>query len=412
MKNIFLQFDVLFNTGFCILKNPAMVFFPSMNLISIVNSLKTHKLIPLTLAGSLLFIWSASAAYAAPKQELQGVKSEITRQRQQLENQSQKLDELQNSLKKQELEISSLEVQIAQTKKKLATSNGKIQQLEKKITDLEVQKKQQSETLKKLIYTYYVTHNNHSASSILQDNSDSDRVSQYYQSLAKARADVIQALKNTQEQLTASETTLRQEKAQISQLLASQTQRHASLKKSQNSRRSTVNKIQSSISSDKQYLAELQRNESRLKAEIAKAAKRNAEVTMSGFGHQKGKLPWPVEGRVLHQFGSHQTGEINWKGVVISANYGQQIKAVYPGTVVFASYLRGYGLVILLDHGKGDMTLYGFNQSLLKKEGDKVQMGEPIALAGDTGGQSQPSLYFEVRRNSAAQNPLAWLKRN
>ena len=97
--------------------------------------------------------------------------------------------------------------------------------------------------------------------------------------------------------------------------------------------------------------------------------------------------------------------------MVIDANYGQSVKAVYSGTVVFSDYLRGYGLVILLDHGKGDMTLYGFNQSLLKKEGDKVSAGETIALAGDTGGQPQASLYFEIRRNSKTQNPKGWLTR-
>ncbi len=78
-----------------------------------------------------------------------------------------------------------------------------------------------------------------------------------------------------------------------------------------------------------------------------------------------------VEGRVLHSFGTKQTGQVNWKGMVLSARYGQQVKAVYSGTVVFAEYLRGYGLVVLLDHGKGDMTLYGYNQALTKKEGDK-----------------------------------------
>ncbi|ERB63492.1 hypothetical protein N779_20545 [Vibrio coralliilyticus OCN008] len=132
---------------------------------------------------------------------------------------------------------------------------------------------------------------------------------------------------------------------------------------------------------------------------------------MDGLAKRKGRLPWPLKGKILHNYGSRQTGQINWKGMVIDANYGQSVKAVYSGTVVFSDYLRGYGLVILLDHGKGDMTLYGFNQSLLKKEGDKVSAGETIALAGDTGGQPQASLYFEIRRNSKTQNPKGWLTR-
>lgn len=101
---------------------------------------------------------------------------------------------------------------------------------------------------------------------------------------------------------------------------------------------------------------------------------------MNGIASQRGKLPWPLKGRVLHNFGERQTGQIDWKGLVIDANYGQEVKAVYPGTIVFAEYLRGYGLVVLLDHGKGDMTLYGFNQTLLKKEATKLSQVKPLLL--------------------------------
>ncbi|GAM55365.1 cell wall endopeptidase [Vibrio ishigakensis] len=132
---------------------------------------------------------------------------------------------------------------------------------------------------------------------------------------------------------------------------------------------------------------------------------------MDGLAKQRGKLPWPVKGRVLHTYGSTQGGQADWKGMVINANYEQPVKAVYPGKVVFADYLRGYGLVMLIDHGKGDMTLYGYNQVLTKKEGDKVTAGETIALAGDTGGQSRASVYFELRRNSRTENPQRWLTR-
>ncbi|MDC0612163.1 murein hydrolase activator EnvC [Vibrio sp.] len=348
------------------------------------------------------------SAFAASQQELKGVSSEISRQKQSLASQSNKLDKLQSELKKQELSIAGLEKEIEQTKRKLASANANIQKLETKISKLAEQKKQQSDKLEQLIHAYYVMKDSHSASSLLEDGSEEDRLSQYFQYLAKARANAIEELEDTTRQLRNSEDKLNSEKQQIQSLLTEQTQKRDSLQTTQNKRKSTVSKIRSDISSDKVYLAELQRNESRLKAEIAKAAKRNS-VLMNGIASQKGKLPWPLKGRVLHHFGSHQTGQINWKGIVIDANYGQPVKAIYSGRVVFSEYLRGYGLVILLDHGKGDMTLYGFNQSLLKKEGDKVVAGETIALAGDTGGQSSPALYFEVRRNSRAENPLNWL---
>ncbi len=364
-----------------------------------------HILVTICFCVSLL---SVSNVFAASQQELKGVSGEISRQKQELTKQQKQLDQLQNSLKQQELNISTLERQIKQTKNELATANSNIGKLQVKVKELESQREQQATKLKQLIKTYYITKNANTNGSLLNNDVEQDRISQYFQHLAKARSETIQALQKTREELAANEKQLQLERDQIASLLDQQTQKRDQLAKTQSARKGTVTKIQKSISGDKVYLAELQRNETRLKAEIAKAAKRNA-VPMDGISRQRGKLPWPIKGSVLHNFGERQTGQIDWKGVVISANYGQAVKAVYPGTVVFAEYLRGYGLVVLLDHGKGDMTLYGFNQSLMKKEGDKVIAGETIALAGDTGGQSRPSLYFEVRRNSKAENPRRWL---
>lgn len=362
----------------------------------------------LTIATLMLVSSALTPAHAVSPNELKGVKSEITRQQKSLSSQQNELDKLQKSLKQQELGISRLETQIKQTKASLVTANANIAKLKEKITQLEAQKTAQSDKLAQLLQTYYMM-NKSNGSNLLRSDPEEDRMSKYFQHLAKARAETIEALEITQQELNDSERQLELEKEQITSLLKEQTDKRDELAQTQSKRKQTVNKIKGNISSNKVYLAELQRNETRLKAEIAKAAKRNA-VPMDGLGRQKGRLPWPLNGRVLHSYGSHQTGQINWKGMVIGASYGQAVKAVYPGTVVFAEYLRGYGLVVLLDHGKGDMTLYGFNQTLLKKEGDKVTAGETIALAGDTGGQSQPGLYFEIRRNSKTQNPSSWLK--
>lgn len=292
----------------------------------------------------------------------------------------------------------------------MAQADQNINKLEEKIALQEAQRQAQEEELKQLLQTYYVTERAKANGHLLNEGVEEDRISQYFQHLAKARAKVIDAITQTTQELAHNKNQLELEKAQIEALLKQQSEKRSSLASTQSQRKGTLNKIQKSIKDDKRYLAELQRNETRLKAEIAKAAKRNA-VPMDGIAKQRGKLPWPLKGRVLHNFGTKQTGQVNWKGMVLSASYGQQVKAVYPGTVVFAEYLRGYGLVVLLDHGKGDMTLYGYNQALTKKEGDKVTAGEVIALAGDTGGQDRASLYFEIRRNSEAQNPKSWLKR-
>lgn len=355
------------------------------------------------------------STHAASQGELKGVKSEITRQQQALSSQQKKLDSLQANLKKQELSIASLEKGIKESKKQLATANANVQQLNNKIQALTTQKQVHTQKLEQLIQTYYMTRRAKASSHILNTGVEEDRISHYYQHLAKARTTTIKAIEQTQAELEESQRLRKAEQEQISSLLKQQTTKRDQLAKTQAQRKKTVGSIKKSISGDQNYLAELQRNETRLKAEIAKAEKaarerRNA-VPMDGLAKRKGKLPWPIKGKVLHNYGTRQTGQINWKGMVINASYGQQVKSVYSGTVVFAEYLRGYGLVVLLDHGKGDMTLYGFNQALLKKEGDKVKAGEAIALAGDTGGQSRPSLYFEIRRNSQAQNPKSWLVR-
>ncbi|EGU40813.1 peptidase [Vibrio ichthyoenteri ATCC 700023] len=372
---------------------------------------KTHRILRTLM---LLTVGFASVAplstQASSPNQLTGVKSEISRQKNALSSQQKELDKLQKSLKSQELGINQIEREIKQTKASLTKTNANIKALDGKIVTLEKDQALQSEKLEQLLRTYYVTQRAKSSANIMTQGVEEDRISQYFQYLAKQRAKTITELEQIVVDLEQSEQQLALEKQQITKLLTEQTNKRNQLAKTQSQRKGTVNKIQKSISSDKVYLSELQRNEARLKAEIAKAAKRNS-VPMDGLAKQKGKLPWPIKGRVMHSYGSKQTGQIDWKGIVVAANYGQAVKSVYSGTVVFADYLRGYGLVVLLDHGKGDMTLYGFNQSLLKKEGDKVTAGESIALAGDTGGQTQPSLYFEIRRNSKTQDPISWLKR-
>ncbi|MFA0077642.1 murein hydrolase activator EnvC [Vibrio artabrorum] len=369
----------------------------------------------LLLLTSLCTVILSTSSLAAPHGELKGVSSEISRQQKNLSSQQKKLDRLQANLKQQELSIASLEKAIRDSKKQLNTANVNIANLNTKIKALTLQKKAHTDKLKQLIQTYYMTSRAKAASHILNTGVEDDRISHYYQHLAKARFATIKTIEQTQSELEESHKQRQLEQEQIVTLLKQQTTKRDKLTQTQTQRKKTVGSIKKNISGDKNYLAELQRNETRLKAEIAKAEKaarerRNA-VLMDGLAKRKGKLPWPIKGRVLHSYGSRQTGQINWKGIVISAQYGQQVKSVYSGTVVFAEYLRGYGLVVLLDHGKGDMTLYGFNQALLKKEGDKVKAGEAIALAGDTGGQTRPSLYFEIRRNSRAQNPKSWLVR-
>ncbi len=350
-------------------------------------------------------------AYSASKEELKGVSDEISRQTSSLSSQQKKLNQLQSELKKHEVAISKLGQEIRSNERELSQVQANLTELTSQKRQLEQTKQQQTDTLEQLIKTYYLTSRSNNLPQIIQggDAEKMDRISQYFQHLAQARTEAIEALAKTQSELTEKEQQLSEEENRQSTLLANKKAKRDDLVKAQSQRKGTVNKIQGNIRSNQSKLAELRRNENRLKAEIAKAAKRNISP-MNGLGSYRGKLPWPLRGSILHNYGTSQSGQITWKGIVINAKQGEAVKAVHSGKVVFAEWLRGYGLVLLIDHGKGDMTLYGYNQTLLKKDGDQVAAGETIALAGNTGGQSRPSLYFEIRRNSQAQNPRRWLK--
>ena len=127
------------------------------------------------------------------------------------------------------------------------------------------------------------------------------------------------------------------------------------------------------------------------------------------FNTARGQIPWPVEGNVTHRFGSPREGEQRWAGVFIAAPEGTEIRAVHPGQVVFSSWLRGLGLLLILDHGGGFMTLYAHTATIMKRVGEFVSSGEVIATTGNTGGRSDSGLYFELRRQGKPTDPTPWL---
>jgi len=125
----------------------------------------------------------------------------------------------------------------------------------------------------------------------------------------------------------------------------------------------------------------------------------------------KGRLNWPINGKVIAYFNSKRSDQVKWKGISIAANEGEKVRAVASGKVLFAGYFKGYGMVIALDHSDDYITLYGYNQTLLQKTGDIVSQGDAIALAGQSGGQDRNSLYFELSHKGQAQNPISWLRK-
>ncbi|MFZ2313670.1 MAG: peptidoglycan DD-metalloendopeptidase family protein [Methylobacter sp.] len=202
--------------------------------------------------------------------------------------------------------------------------------------------------------------------------------------------------------------------AQLSNDFSSNEQQIDRLKESESKLKDLISILQQSTDdadSETVQEKELSKVEGDLEAKDDSAETKNDFPELKGdFSSLKGQLPWPIKGRVANKFGSPRA-EGTWDGVLIDAKEGTEIRAVTRGKVVYADWLRGYGLLTIIDHGKGYMTLYAFNQSLYKKIDERVEAGDVIASVGQSGGRSQPGLYFEMRKEGQPIDPLEWCRK-
>ena len=182
----------------------------------------------------------------------------------------------------------------------------------------------------------------------------------------------------------------------------------------QGDRKETLAKLNSAIATESERISELKANEKALVDAIeaarlaAERAAAKADIVLDGLAQYKGTLVAPVPGNIRKLYGNRRQGEVRWKGIIIDGAEGDPVKSIANGKVLYADWLRGFGLVAIVDHGKGYMSVYGHNQALLKQAGDDIRSGESIALVGRSGGQDYPNLYFEIRHKGKALNPTAW----
>ncbi|MBV7298746.1 peptidoglycan DD-metalloendopeptidase family protein [Enterovibrio paralichthyis] len=371
------------------------------------------------LCAGVLLCLLASPAIQASDEQLSGMKSEISRQQQQLNANAKKLNSLQAELKSQEQSIASIAKQMREANASLAVTDKEIQVLNRESQRLEQLKLGQMELLKELLNSQYRQGEHSQLNALLsgKDTAKMDRMTVYAERLSKARTEAINELSATDTELQLKRHALEAQTAKQKALIASLAADKAKLEKEQSAQKKTASAIRRQINSDKGYLAELKDNQQRLTKELERAAEQariaaeKARVKMDGLAKYKGRMQWPVKGKVLHSYGSAQSGQLRWNGMVIAAKEGSEVKAAHDGTVVLSNWLRGYGLMVVVDHGKGDMSFYGYNQALLKNVGDTVKAGDPIALVGNSGGQDDSALYFEIRRKGNATNPSPWLTR-
>ena len=262
-----------------------------------------------------------------------------------------------------------------------------------------------------------------------QDTALSSRMMIYFNYINKERLKKMAEMEAAVQRLDELDKQKQVETAFLEQDLKQKKAEQAALDETRKQRNELLVKIGNDFSSSEQQLTQLQESQNRLKSLMASLPITEEELAVDeaqakelpesvdnisqpkiDFSALKGKLSLPVNGKVAQKFGSPRA-EGSWDGVLIDASEGTEIKAVTRGKVVYAEWLRGYGLLTIIDHGQGYMTLYAFNQSLYKRMGDSVEAGDVIASVGQSGGRSQAGLYFGIRKQGVPIDPLEWCRR-
>jgi septal ring factor EnvC (AmiA/AmiB activator) len=247
-----------------------------------------------------------------------------------------------------------------------------------------------------------------------QDPLHSARLYVYYSYFGRARAEQIAQIQQHVEHLNQLDTQLEQQQSDLSNLKSAQQTQLQQLERARNDRQSVLASFNAAAHTREEGLARLKTQQAdleRLLKELDHSLKSIPPPdNITAFGRSRGQLNWPVAGRVTAQFGSKRASGVSWEGVVIATERGSAVTAVAAGRVVYADWLPGLGLLVIIDHGEGYMSLYGHNDRLLKAVGDAVAAGEAVAAAGDTGGRASPELYFEIRRGGKPVDPAPWFR--
>ena len=250
-----------------------------------------------------------------------------------------------------------------------------------------------------------------------QDPAVLGRTLVYYDYLNKARAERIEVIRDKVKRLEQVEIDLKESTAALEISRAEQLAEKQRLERSHEERKEVLEQLASQIRTREQKLGQVKADAQQLEALLTGLREALADIPVAAgkresFASLRGKLPLPVQGTIRASFGSlRKEGKLRWQGVLINAREGSPVHAVSHGRVAYADWLRGFGLMVIIDHGDGYMTLYGQNQSLYVTTGDWIEAGEVIAGAGSSGGQAHSGVYFEIRSNGKPTNPLRWCRR-
>lgn len=379
----------------------------------------------------------AESAQTASKESLQELQSRIENLKQEIDRTEGAHAEASDALKESELAISDTNRKLHELKQQQKANASALENIRKERGDLEGTISSQQKLLSNQLYRQYLNGQQSYLRSLLeqQDPNVIARDLQYFSYVARARAKLIGNLRKNLGQVAQMDAKTESTLQEVVQLREQQIKERQDLQKQQAERKAMLQKLAAQLKAQRGEISRLQRDEKRLSQLVERLARivprkpavrpdkpsRDASKTRrneslptpnlgdSVFSTLKGKLHLPVRGELANRFGtSREDSGITWKGLFIRSHEGEEVRAVASGQVVFADWLRGFGNLLIVDHGSGYMSLYGNNQTLLKRVGDEIKAGDAIAAVGNSGGNPESGLYFEMRHQSKPFDPLAW----
>ena len=323
---------------------------------------------------------------------------------------------LQSELRESELQLAELRRTMASTRTEIVQTEAQLSSLADEQTVLEQAVESQRDAVAGELRSLWQGGNRDELRLLLSEENPQQlaRTLAYYRYVLDARGEILRDYGNTLDQLIAIRESARQRQRQLDDALAKLEGQEDALERSSESRRQLLVKIEGELAGGAQELAARQRDQGELEALIEQLenaiAQLITEADVEAFSTAKGSMPWPVDGELVNRFGRPRNqGKMRWQGVSLRADVGSVVSAVHHGRVVFADWLRGSGLLLVLDHGEGYLSLYAHNDSLLRDVGDWVSTGAAIATVGNSGGQEDSGLYFEIRKDGKPTDPLNWV---
>ena len=362
----------------------------------------------------LVFSLIGLNTHAQTQTELDRVLRELDQLQEELNSYQGQVHAVEAQLQEQELLLAQNYREIFNTERSIAASEDLLSGLIERLGELELSKKEQEKQLQLEIATLYQSSGQEPLKILLnqEDPAVFDRMLYYYQAIAANRQQQIDQYLQTAKNLEQSEIARIEELDRQKQLLTTLSAARASLETRLANREKTLSELEDSIASTQEEIAANQANRERLERLVRSITTTMAELNIQEdqrpFIEIQGECNWPTQGRTIASFGSLRTGSIRWDGVMIESDMGNAVRSIHNGRVVFSDYLRGYGLLVIVDHDEGYLTLYGHNQSLFVDAGDWVSSQQMIAQVGNSGGQRSAALYFEIRKDGEPTNPADW----